>query len=85
MKYAMTVTMTDGTVRNFAPPFRPVLCDYISSKTTDVIDAETGEVLVAHGEWERVDVPLEKIEMDLSKPLRIGALAELRDGLNITV
>jgi len=81
----MTVTMVDGKRRDFGPPLRPILCDFLTTKNTDVIDGDTGEVLVSHGQWDCVDVPFGKIEIDLCKPPRVSELAELRDSLSIAV
>jgi hypothetical protein len=101
LKYTMIVTMVDGSVKRFAPPMRPILCQLpIRSRKTgrklrskkweslapiDIIDAETGEVLVSHGQWLDADIPLQSVEIDVTKPPRIGALAELRDSLTITL
>jgi hypothetical protein len=81
----MTVTMIDGSVRKFRPPLRPVLCQIPRLGTTDVIDAETGEVLVEAGQWLAADVPMKSIEVDVTAICEPGGLADLRDSLTIAV
>jgi hypothetical protein len=93
--------MVDGTVKHFAPPLRPVLCrlPIRSHKTNrklrskkweflapmEVIDGNTGEVLVPAGQWLTADVPLGQVEIDVTSLCEPGGLADLRDSLTITV
>lgn len=98
-KYTMIVTMADGSLREFAPPIRAVCCElplrgasgrkwrspkWSAIRPVDIIDAETGEVLVPSGQWLSADVPFSKIEIDITKVCKPGGLADLRNSLTIT-
>ena len=69
--YTMKATLVDGTVREFAPPIRAVSCELASGRV-DIIDGDTGEVLIEHGAWQCVDIPFASLQVDVTRPLLAG-------------